>query len=534
VFGSTLAQFPTPVPSPLEISGLVALRSSNPSLKNFVGWNATDPLSNTTQYCNWYGVTCGSSGITQLILENVGLTNIPAAVYSSFPNLAIFRLDNNSISTPIPQTFSIGSSRLTINKIDISNNSISGPIPPNLFESGIILLNLANNQFSGSIPSSVGNAINLWDLNLANNQLSGPLPSTIVNLKQLDTFNVSNNMLNGSLPSTFGNLTQLNVVDLSYNNFTGPIPDFTFALSSLSAVYLQGNHFDGLVPNYLSFFVGTADLTGVSFRCPIPQCAPGRSCVLSGVTCTCPCNSTGGGYCVPGSLACSCQSFAYGSLCTSQCVGVISTAQGFLPCNGHGTCNNGPNGDGTCTCYSGYGGKDCSITCPGAPNNTCSGLGTCNLAGFCECFGNRGGVNCYGCAFGWAGPTCEVQCRGGNTVCSGNGACNDGPLGDGNCNCYSGWQGAACEIVLPQQASHVNPWLVFGIIIIILFVFALAVIAVAVFYWWQTSKNYKLIESKYKEAVTEREVEEIKSKMHTEKEKRSPSTRINKVDLQDI
>jgi len=291
-----------------------------------------------------------------------------------------------------------------------------------------------------------------------------------------------------------------------------------------------------LVPSFLSSYTQAANLTGVSFRCPIPPCNPGVSCVLQGITCTCPCNSTGAGFCIPGSVACGCQSYSYGTLCTQQCIGTISTSMGLLPCSGHGICNNGPNGDGTCTCNVGYGGVDCSIPCPGAPNNTCSANRYCNPQGQCECFGNMGGLNCYGCAFGWAGPTCQIECRGGfKQPCSSNGDCNDGIGGDGNCICYSGWQGANCELVMEQQSSHVNPWLVFGIIIIILFVFALAVIIISVYFWYKTRKDYREIESKYSKEVADREIGEFRQqRLAEDKERTAIHSRKTAVDLEPI
>lgn len=72
--------------------------------------------------------------------------------------------------------------------------------------------------------------------------------------------------------------------------------------------------------------------------------------------------------------------------------GQITVIQRFPPgcpsCTNGGVCNNST---GTCVCKSGFYGPDCSGVCPGAPNNICNGEGTCNDGssgnGECVCFG---------------------------------------------------------------------------------------------------------------------------------------------------
>src|SRR5512145_3526966 len=51
----------------------------------------------------------------------------------------------------------------------------------------VFVLNLNNNQLSGSIPSELGNLTDLYDLFLNNNQLSGDIPTSLVNLTFLNS-----------------------------------------------------------------------------------------------------------------------------------------------------------------------------------------------------------------------------------------------------------------------------------------------------------------------------------------------------------
>jgi hypothetical protein len=63
-------------------------------------------------------------------------------------------------------------------------------------------INLYGNNLNGSIPSSIGNLVNLQGLWLGNNQLSGSIPSSIGNLVSLQYLVLSSNQLSGSIPSS--------------------------------------------------------------------------------------------------------------------------------------------------------------------------------------------------------------------------------------------------------------------------------------------------------------------------------------------
>ncbi len=131
------------------------------------------------------------------------------------------------------------------------------------------------------------------------------------------------------------------------------------------------------------------------------------------------------------------------SKCTA-CDGSVGTT-GNVVCNGHGTCNDGLSGDGTCTCYSSaYTGDGCEqcadgwygipaqpfnqscARCPyggGVDGEVCNGVnaGTCNTTtGECSCTDNFDGINCTSCSYGRSGPNCELSCY---DDCNNNGEC---------------------------------------------------------------------------------------------------------------
>ena len=171
--------------------------------------------------------------------------------------------------------------------------------------------------------------------------------------------------------------------------------------------------------------------------------------------------------------ACSeCAPGHYGADCRGVCPG-----GGCRPCAGHGRCDDGRSGNGTCACDAGplvgqwdadrgcaecrrgWYGPDCLRACPGhaAP---CSAHGVCSDglygSGVCACAatpaaGFWAGPDCAECAPGYFGPNCTGECPGGaRSPCSGAGFCSDGRTGTGGCACDRGIVGAACESECPQ------------------------------------------------------------------------------------
>ncbi len=92
-----------------------------------------------------------------------------------------------------------------------------------------------------------------------------------------------------------------------------------------------------------------------------------------------------------------------------------------------GTCDDGADGTGACTCPPGRFGATCFGACD-CVNGTCSdgAAGT----GACTCTTGWTGVRCDACAPGFFGPSC-TPCP----SCAPNEACDDGISGTGACEC---------------------------------------------------------------------------------------------------
>ena len=65
-------------------------------------------------------------------------------------------------------------------------------------------INLISTNLNGSIPSSIGNLVNLTGLDLGSNQLTGGIPSSIGNLINLSHLFFTGSQLIGSIPSSIG------------------------------------------------------------------------------------------------------------------------------------------------------------------------------------------------------------------------------------------------------------------------------------------------------------------------------------------
>uniref|UniRef100_A0A663EV22 Stabilin 1 n=1 Tax=Aquila chrysaetos chrysaetos TaxID=223781 RepID=A0A663EV22_AQUCH len=108
-------------------------------------------------------------------------------------------------------------------------------------------------------------------------------------------------------------------------------------------------------------------------------------------------------------------------------------------------------------CCPGYYGHMCDM-CPGKPGQWCSGNGECQDgiegSGECRCLEGFHGTACEMCEVGRYGADCKSEC-----ACD-NGICNDGLQGDGSCQCFPGWKGPTCQ---ESTCSELILLLLFGV-----------------------------------------------------------------------
>jgi hypothetical protein len=124
-------------------------------------------------------------------------------------------------------------------------------------------LYLNYNQFTGSIPSEIGNLPNLTSMYLNNNQFTGSIPSEIGNLTNLTHLFLSSNQLIGSIPPEIGNLTNLNGLYLGWNQLTGEIPesicDLNINWNNSNTFNISTNQLCPPYPSCIEDYVGEQD-----------------------------------------------------------------------------------------------------------------------------------------------------------------------------------------------------------------------------------------------------------------------------------
>ena len=213
-------------------------------------------------------------------------------------------------------------------------------------------------------------------------------------------------------------------------------------------------------------FPQAGDVT-VSYADPCPKNAWGLVCNGRGQcqaqTQTCRCRTGASSGYWAGADCASCHAGYYGPVCNSSCP-AEGTGVARRVCGGHGTCSDGVQGTGLCTCDT-FGGvathvpaDRCLYLCPvGLGGIACSGpaQGTCYPAGGearCTCNGGVGQwrAACDDCAAHAYGPDCARACD-----CSGHGTCSSGLQGDGACSCDHGYTGSRCQLLCPGVTTAV-------------------------------------------------------------------------------
>ncbi|KAG8046021.1 hypothetical protein GUJ93_ZPchr0008g13068 [Zizania palustris] len=104
----------------------------------------------------------------------------------------------------------------------------------------LVLINLSNNAFYGSIPEAIGGLVLLNGLNMSHNSLMGPIPAQLGHLKHMEALDLSSNKLSGVIPQELASLNFLETLNLSYNKLEGRIPEST-QFSTFSNSSFLGN-----------------------------------------------------------------------------------------------------------------------------------------------------------------------------------------------------------------------------------------------------------------------------------------------------
>jgi Leucine-rich repeat (LRR) protein len=194
------------------------------------------------------------------------------------PKLRKLLLNDNILTGTIPSEITeMGALR----ELGLWNNLMHGPLPTELGQlTDLLQLEVQNNFFSGLLPTQLGDLSKLehidLSMQLSNNKLTGPLFDFATN-PRLFYVNLSDNSFAGTIPSTFlsaASETALITLDLSHNQLSGSIPIEIKTLTQLD-IRLTGNMID-TIPDALCDISGwMGGLVGETESCNAIMCPPG-------------------------------------------------------------------------------------------------------------------------------------------------------------------------------------------------------------------------------------------------------------------
>ncbi|XP_039118223.1 receptor-like protein 33 [Dioscorea cayenensis subsp. rotundata] len=223
--------------------------------------------ANGTEWCSVISESVPK--LEALSLVGCSLTGPIDSSLSKLRNLSLLRLDDNDLSSEVPEFFedfyslnvlTLFNCKLqgffpksvfqlkNLKYIDISHNDeLSGYLPDFLKDSTLESLIISSTNFSGSLPDSLGNLESLIDLDLSGCHFSGSIPWSFRNLSQLVYLDLSYNNLTGEIPVVLGGIW-ISEILLSNNNLTGSVPESFSQLNHLVTLDLQENFLSGSIP----------------------------------------------------------------------------------------------------------------------------------------------------------------------------------------------------------------------------------------------------------------------------------------------
>jgi Leucine-rich repeat (LRR) protein len=230
-----------------------------------------------------FGVKVESRRVVELRLPNIGLKGtIPPDVLRDLDSIRVLDLSGNLLTGSIPQeiendtylerlrlggnalggTIPRGLCALTrLKELDIAGNAVVDSIGAIRCLSGLEVLNLRGNRFTGSFtPRLMETFAQLTVLDVSGNRLTGAIPDEIALLSRLQRLNLRGNRFTGAFPAALGrtNTTAktaktssslaLAVLDIGENSFSGAVSDEIGNLVNLGELLIDHNALSGALP----------------------------------------------------------------------------------------------------------------------------------------------------------------------------------------------------------------------------------------------------------------------------------------------
>ncbi|KAG1354960.1 receptor-like protein 19 [Cocos nucifera] len=240
---------------PKSLGNLFQLEELSLSLNHITGLIPEEIFGKCSQLRNLY---LSGNQISGEIPQNLG----------NLSHLERLDLFENKISGQIPESMG---NLLNLEELDLSSNQIGGWLPETIGKLvRLVWLNLRGNNITGQIPRNMSNLCDLQELNIADNNIGGEITSLIegfskcINnkldgrsiLKRLEQMQMGNNNFSGTIPESLGQFSGLKILTLSSNFFTGYLTEVHFSnltrldFLDLSFNSLKMNLSDGWIPPF--------------------------------------------------------------------------------------------------------------------------------------------------------------------------------------------------------------------------------------------------------------------------------------------
>lgn len=256
-----------------------------------VNWTGNDPCQ------AWEGVSCSLNHVIELnlsmkrlkgtlpaeigqlfSLESLDLSfnsiegNIPIEI-ANLTNLHILILRHNLFSGGFPLVI-LKLKKIVSLRLD-SNHQFTGPLPSGIGQlSTLESLFLGNCSFTGRIPVDFGNLTNLINLSIWGNVLNSTIPVELSKLTNLEYLNVHDAEMHGALPPEFGSLHKMKNLTLQSNFLSGTIPESWSSMVNIQHLSVFNNRLSGPFPTWMSRFSTKVNVGCNYFVGPKPTSFP--------------------------------------------------------------------------------------------------------------------------------------------------------------------------------------------------------------------------------------------------------------------
>ncbi|MBR3405721.1 MAG: hypothetical protein IKG92_02310 [Bacteroidales bacterium] len=209
-------------------------------------WDFEKPIS------EWPGIKLDEDGrVIECSITNGTVTTVEWEIpeeLSTLTALKTLQIVGSKLKGEIPAFFY---DMTTLEVVRLNTNDLTGSLSEKLGQ----LTNLTdlylngNKQFSGNIPSAIGQLKKLVSINVAQTAVGGPIPQSLTGCESLKNFMAYSAGFTGEIPDFWDQLPTIGVLQL-YDNpgLEGPIPATIGTLKSATGIQLKNCNLTGNIP----------------------------------------------------------------------------------------------------------------------------------------------------------------------------------------------------------------------------------------------------------------------------------------------